>query len=1004
MRYNNRRERRRSASLLRKLYLQSEPPGISAWQSRVLAAVATSMFALSQPTAAIAGPDLCSFAAGVATCTGNQSAGIASGTDFAVPATNTLNVNTLNQNIAPPAADGIQFISPSDVTINFDGGGFVINAPGAGSRGINGRVSGNGNTTITSTGDITAHDDGIYGRVDGNGNVSITSTGNIVSTLEEGIDAEVQGNGNITVVSQGTVTSDDEGIDATIRGATGGNISITSTGNITSNDDSGIDADIHQGGDITIVSQGNIMGDNEAINAIIRGNAGGDITITSTGDLTGNDLEAISAYVYGPGNINIGSTGTLKSNDDDGIFARLQGDGDVAINNTGNITSEDIAINVIANGTTTGNITVTSTGNLTSASDDAIETYVYGNGDININSSGTHSATSAGSEGIDALIAGNGNINIQVSGSVNANSEAIEAEILGAGGGNITINNSANLTSATQEGIFAEIGYCACGGSGDITITNTGNITSGNEGIRAEVGSGAAGGTGTITISNTANITAATDEGIFVSMDGGGGGGTGAINISSIGAVTGTTAILVNPRSGNRIPTTITNGGTLTGTGGAAIVLQGDANDVVNLAGGSVIVGSIDFGRGNDNMGGTVADDIDTLNVAPGVNAILNFVNSEAPLRPQDGDLESAPEIITGNVVLINGGTTAVAVDTTGFSGAQTWIDDITGAIIGAVEGLFAPGANGNSDQQAAGFTLPGGNRVSPVSYTDATGKGHRLWTSSFGSAHDEVSGGGNAELSHVLGGLMFGAEAIGGDGFRAGAFGGGSFSNMDVQFGAQNIEVASGFAGLYARKDWAHSWIKALVTGGFANHISRRRVNNAGVAGGIQIARGEYDGAFVAPALSAGAKLAQPSENHSLWGSVRVHYGGLFLDGYTESGVAVPLTVRSRNVQILAARAQLASPFTQLGPDGSVFQFEGRLGLDAQFNLGSGRVNTSVAGTPFSFRAGFDDEIVSGFLGASVTRTTADGRGYLKAASEAHIVSDGSYELRGQFNAGLRF
>ena len=90
-----------------------------------------------------------------------------------------------------------------------------------------------------------------------------------------------------------------------------------------------------------------------------------------------------------------------------------------------------------------------------------------------------------------------------------------------------------------------------------------------------------------------------------------------------------------------------------------------------------------------------------------------------------------------------------------------------------------------------------------------------------------------------------------------------------------KNIEVSSGFGGLYARKDWANHWIKAIVAGGYAHHDSQRQV----AAAAVQTARAKYDGYFVMPGLSAGARLAQPSENHSLWGSVRVHYGGLFLD-----------------------------------------------------------------------------------------------------------------------------
>ncbi|MEM7429353.1 MAG: autotransporter domain-containing protein [Pseudomonadota bacterium] len=948
-----------------------------------MAAAATSLFALSQPGTAIAGPDLCAIAAPVATCSGNQSAGITSGTDFLSPPITTLNVNNLTQNIMPAAGvDGIQFIAPAgEVTINFDGGGFVINAPGVGSRGIEGRVTGNGNTTITSTGEITAHDDGAYGRVDGNGNVTINSTGNIVSILEEALDAEIGGNGNISVTSQGNLTSDDETIDATINGGTGGNITVNSTGNLTSNDDIGIDAYVAANGNIMITSEGNLMGDNEAINAYVAGN--GDVSVITTGNLTSADNIGIDAYVGGTGNVNVTNTGDVMS-DGTSIYAGVQNAvaGNVVVNSVGNLTSTNyLGLYGLVVGT--GNVTLNSNGNINTRLD-GIEAYVIGNGNIAVTSSGN--ITSTRDNGIDTYILGNGNISIVSDGNVTARQDGIDAYLAGAG--NITVTSTGNLTSTRALGINT---YVCC--NGNINVASTGNIMSLGPGIFSGVG-----GNGNIAISSDGAVTSARAPGIIAAPY-----GTGVVTISTAGSVTGRTGILVTPRAANAAPATISSSAVITGTGGTAVDLRGDANDLLNLNGGSVIIGTIDFGNGNDNMGGTNPNDIDTLNVAPGVNAILTFADAGGPGQGDDA-LQSAPENIIGNTVLINGNTTAVAIDPTGFSAAQTWLDDITGSIIDTVEGLFAPGSDNNGDQQTAGFTLPGGTQVTPVAYTDAAGKGHRLWASSFGGAHEQDSGSGNAELDHVFGGLMFGAEGISGGGFRAGGFGGGSFSNMDVQFGAQNIQVASGFAGLYARKDWADYWIKAMITGGYASHVSRRRVNNAGVAGGIQTARGRFDGAFVAPALSAGARLAQPSANHSLWGSVRVHYGGLFLDGYTESGVAVPLTVRDRDVHILAARAQLSSPYTQRGTDGALFRFEGRVGIDAQFNIGNDRVNTTVAGTPFTFRASFDDELVSGFLGASLKRTTADGRGYLRATGEAHIVSDGSYELRGQFNAGLTF
>ena len=181
----------------------------------------------------------------------------------------------------------------------------------------------------------------------------------------------------------------------------------------------------------------------------------------------------------------------------------------------------------------------------------------------------------------------------------------------------------------------------------------------------------------------------------------------------------------------------------------------------------------------------------------------------------------------------------------------------------------------------------------------------------------------------------------------------------------------------------------------------SERRVANVGV---FDINRADYGGLFVSPALGGGVKLAETGPDHSLWAKARVHYGGLFLDGYQENGSAAPLTVASRDAHLLNLRAQLSAPMEQRGTDGALFRFEGRIGVDADFNLGNTRVNTTVAGTPFNFNAGFDNEIVSGFTGFTLSRTSAEGGSVFQANAELLAASDGSYEARGNLTAKIRF
>ena len=173
---------------------------------------------------------------------------------------------------------------------------------------------------------------------------------------------------------------------------------------------------------------------------------------------------------------------------------------------------------------------------------------------------------------------------------------------------------------------------------------------------------------------------------------------------------------------------------------------------------------------------------------------------------------------------------------------------------------------------------------------------------------------------------------------------------------------------------------------------------------GGIETARSDNDGYFVSPSITVGGRLDEVAPGNPLLASVRIHYAGLYLDEFAESGVETPLTVSDRDVHLLGGRAQLALPYIQTGADGARFSFESRLGVDAQLNVGDSDVSATVAGLPLEFTASFEDEVASGFVGASLSRTSSDGNGFFRATTEAHLATDGSYEFRGNLNAGLTF
>jgi hypothetical protein len=130
------------------------------WREALLgtAAAGALTFAIGGPAAAA--PALCVINGAVATCSGNQSAGIASGADFPVPPVTTLNVNNLTTAIMPAyGTGGISFQSSDAITITSDTGTFGISTTRA--SGI--YAASSGAVTVTSTGNISTSGHNAYG-------------------------------------------------------------------------------------------------------------------------------------------------------------------------------------------------------------------------------------------------------------------------------------------------------------------------------------------------------------------------------------------------------------------------------------------------------------------------------------------------------------------------------------------------------------------------------------------------------------------------------------------------------------------------------------------------------------------------------------------------------------------------------------------------------------------------------------------------------------------------
>lgn len=669
------------------------------------------------------------------------------------------------------------------------------------------------------------------------------------------------------------------------------------------------------------------------------------VTVGSVTTCTGDHSTGIAsgADFNNPGP---GTTQTLSVNS-------LTGAINPALNTDGiNFTSNLGVVNINANTGPFG-ITTTGTGNGIEARTD---------GQITINNIGN---INAGNDGIFASEDADGSASVTSVGDITAGWRGIRAAVDGSGP--VTVHSTGNIVTTTGDGISTDISD-----TGDNSVTSIGNITTANgDGINAITE------TGIVMVNTNGNIAATGGNGIDVQVR-----RSGSMLITTRGSVSGQAGIFVSNRNVATPPAaTINNHGTLTGTNGFAIDLRQNGNDVVNLFGGTVLNGSIDFGNGNDGMGGANPLDIDTLNIGPGLNITVNFADAGG-FGQGNTATQSAPEIINvaGGFVLVNTGTQVIAIDPTGFAASALFLDGLSGSIFDNID-------NEPSGPQSAGSTHGAGG-------SDPLGMRPAAWVSGFGGFRDEPGNSRLAGIDHRFGGVMGGVE-YGPDDNLLGLFGGYGRSDLDLEFGAGNVDVESYFAGGYWKRDYGSHRIHLAFAGGTTDHDYTRNIAGGGAA------KGNADGWFIAPS----ATLAVPVEMLAvpLVASLRAGYAGLFLDGYTETGIATPLTVSSRDVHLFNARAQLAVPHLRVNADGSHTHVELRFGADGRFEAGSDNVNATVGGAAMAFSADMDDEI-GAFAGATLAHSSASGAATMTLSGEVQSVDGDEFQVSGQARITFRF
>ncbi|GAA5315859.1 MAG: hypothetical protein AseanaTS_10640 [Candidatus Pelagadaptatus aseana] len=650
-------------------------------------------------------------------------------------------------------------------------------------------------------------------------------------------------------------------------------------------------------GGVTFIDNNNstIVGADEGIE--IDNLVSGDVNITITGSVTATGPLGDGLEVFSEGedfNLNVSSV----NGNEDGINIENQGVGDFNLT-AGAVTGlNGNGIEILDSGGG-GSASITITGPVTGGG-------YYGlwfrgiPTDLRIY---VDEATGQ-SEGISAAGSGSGSVSITATGHVRGitNQGVIAANL----GTDLSVN--VNSVAGGLDGIFA---YNL--GSGSLSITASGDVSGASRyGIYARQGPN-----GT-TLDITADNVSGSVHGIGVVHS-----GSGPTSITITGAVSGATGIYVAPRP-NQSAVTLNVEDRVTGTGGFAIDLRGDGHDTVNLGPGARLMGAVDFGNGNDGKGGTNPDDVDTLNILPGFNGVVRFADSSGT----DSDLQSAPEWVSDNVILLDGGLLATVFDPSVFATADVFLDSFTDQINQTV-----------ADQ---------GTLSSCHGAGDASFRGG-YWLTGFSGQQDLNRQQHLVGLKQHFNGWMLGAE-ICADEFIWGGFAGAGrgYATLDVDAGGADLEA--GFAGVYLKRKLSGYHLKVCALAGRVDQQLQR--NFAGLA--TTVVEGRGDGWLVSPSVEVSAPVSGLPV--SAYGSIALSYSGLFLDEYQETGSDYPLWVSARDLHQLSARAQLQLP-SRFEYDGSgAMEVDWRLGLDVHRDLDSDKVRVSSGGGATEFDPRPDD------------------------------------------------
>ena len=462
-----------------------------------------------------------------------------------------------------------------DITLNTSGD--IRNARNAtGVDAIRIDDSGTGKITINSSGSINGASNGIFAKTEGSngsGHIRVTVSGEVTGSSSDGIYlANKNSSGTYVRLETGAVTGDRHGIRALQYGT--GDLTISTAGNVESRGsattNTGIYAKINENserGRLLIVTRRVTSRSGSGIIAKLESTDGNDISISA--ESVEGAIKGVDVVNKGEGNTTVSASSAITGGSGAGVTVKSEGSGDIRIN-AGRVSgSGDHAI--YAQQTSTGNITINVSGEVSSVAADKIGVFIKNvqtSNDVDI----TVGATKGGKHGIYAKTNGNGRLHISATGDVTSSTDhAIYAH--NTDRGDVEIRGSATISTTGQ----SAHGISAYAKRGGVTVTAQ-NVTgvinaiyARAEGQNADV---------RVTVSGTVKTATGTASN-FIAIDTQTNGGRTEITLNS-GTILGTPDQLAIKNDEGRATVTLFAGATLSGN-----IELGEGRDEVKLSGGT---------------------------------------------------------------------------------------------------------------------------------------------------------------------------------------------------------------------------------------------------------------------------------------------------------------------------------------------------------------------------------------------------------------------------------